>query len=116
MCNNENQIKSKDSLGVLGYLIISNKQIHSYQMDVLTDFLNNYNLSIEETVIASILDGKEDAITLNKSLKSFGEESEFVKNELYYISFVLAYVDGALDSSEKVILSQMKTYVKNSFQ
>ena len=111
MDNIEYHLNSNDSLGVLGYIIVSNQQIHSFQMDVLTEFLFNHNLIIEDTVIASILDGKEDAITLNKSLKSYEEESPQVRNELYYISLILAYVDGTMDASEKAILNQMKLYV-----
>ena len=67
---------NSSSLGVLGYLIIVNKQVHSYQLDILTDYLCAFDLNIGNTVIAGIIDGKDSSISLATSFEAFESESE----------------------------------------
>ena len=59
-----------NSLGILGYITTVNKQVHSYQIAIISDYLAQYEMSIDETVLANILDGIETACSLSQSLES----------------------------------------------
>ena len=63
--------QNMDSLGVLGYSIVVNKQVHNYQIDLIEDYLKKFNLKIDDTVLASILDGQENAISFNTAIEAF---------------------------------------------
>ena len=39
-----------NSLGILGYITTVNKQVHSNQIDIISDYLAQYEKSIDETV------------------------------------------------------------------
>lgn len=99
--------QDKNTFGVLGYLIVINKQIHSYQIDLLNGYLKCLDLKIEDTVIANIIDGKEDAISLITALSSFKHETSEVQKDLYHMLVSLASVDNRIDDDEKVLINQI---------
>ena len=93
------------ALGVLGHLVIVNKQVHSYQEDVLTEYLQPYGLRIKDTVLEAILNGSDDAESFATSLAAFAEESVAVQEELIYLLYVLSLVDKSFDADENRLIS-----------
>ena len=98
---------NSSSLGVLGYLIIVNKQVHSYQLNILTDYLCALDLNIEDTVIADIIDGKDSSVSLAFSLETFESESEQIQKDLYYVLVALSSVDNAIDENEQTLMDRI---------
>jgi len=103
--------ENKKTLGVLAYTIISNNQVHNYQTKILEEYLCSHNYKMEDTVMADILDGKETALSLSKSLEAFNAESREIQSGILYMSCVLANVDGYTDKKEDMLI---KSLVKNS--
>lgn len=99
--------QNMDSLGVLGYSIVVNKQVHNYQIDLLEDYLKKFNLKIDDTVLASILDGQENAISFNTAIEAFALEEETVKEQLLYFVYLLSSIDTNINSSEQFVIEQM---------
>ena len=96
-----------NSLGILGYITTVNKQVHSYQIAIISDYLAQYEMSIDETVLANILDGIETACSLSQSLESFSNESEDVQATLISLSIQLANVDSRIDQAEELVLRRI---------
>ena len=100
-----------NSLGVLAYLIVSNKQIHSFQLACLQEYLSSLNIYLEDTVIPNILDSKSDAISSDVALESFRNESYDVQKDIYYQVMLLAHLDGAIDKDEEDFIDKLKTKI-----
>lgn len=98
---------NNDTLGVLGYLIVVNRQVHSYQVEALTEYLDMLHLNIKETVLADIIDGKDESVTFTTSLSAFEEESEDIQKDIYYMLVILSFVDNSIDDNETSLISQM---------
>ena len=96
-----------DSLGIIGYLIVVNRQVHSYQIDALTKYLNCLGLNIENTVIGRIIDGKDDALPYETSLDAFSTESSEVQEDIYYILLLLSQLDNVMDTNEEKMMSDV---------
>ncbi|MBD5085109.1 MAG: hypothetical protein HDT33_08690 [Clostridiales bacterium] len=97
-----------NSLGVLGYLVILNELVHSDQIKCLDQYLSVCNTCMEDTCLAAIIDGKDDAMPFSQALEAFSGERLAVQECLYYLSAELAHVDGCLDGAEKVFLHQVQ--------
>lgn len=67
------------SLGVLGYLIVLNNQVHSYEMKALENYLENIDAKIEDTCLDAIIRGVEESVSYASSLEAFSHESTEVK-------------------------------------
>ena len=104
--------KNSTSLGVLGYLIIVNKQIHSYQLNILKEYLGALNLEIGSTVIANIIDGKDDCISFASSLAAFETEDELIQKDIYYVLIALSSVDNAIDDNELTLINKIVSVSK----
>ena len=100
-----------NSLGVLAYLIVSNKQIHSFQLACLQEYLTSLNIYLEDTVIPNILDSKSEAISSDVALDSFRNESYEVQKDIYYQVMLLAHLDGAIDKDEEDFIDKLKTKI-----
>ena len=96
-----------DALGVLGYLIVVNKQVHSYQVDALTEYLNLINLDINKTSLNDIIEGKDESISFATSLTAFLEEPENIQRDIYYMLVVLSFVDNSIDGNEQDLIEQI---------
>lgn len=100
--------KNLNSLGLLGYLIIVNEQVHSYQIECVEQYLNSCGLCIEDTCLSAIIGGKNDAIPFDIALQAFSMENQPTQESLYYLLSELANVDGYFENSEKKILDQVE--------
>ena len=95
---------NQDTLGLLGYLIVANKQIHSFQLEILDEYLSSIELTVPDTILAKILDGQEDAITYQASLEAYKAEDFRIQRDIYYRLIVLASVDDSIDENEEKII------------
>ena len=100
-----------NSLGVLAYLIVSNKQIHSFQLGCLQEYLSSLNIYLEDTVIPNILDSKSEAISSDVALEAFRNESYEVQKDIYYQIMLLAHLDGAVDKDEEDFIEKLKSKI-----
>lgn len=93
-----------NTLGLLGYLIVSNKQIHNYQIEVLEEYLSVIEIDISSTCLNGILDGRDESISFASALSAYELESSEVRKEIYYLLLILALVDGSFDADEKAVI------------
>lgn len=96
-----------NSLGVLGYVVTVNKQVHSYQVALIEEYLNQFGMSIETTVLACILNGYESEVTLDLSLDAFAEEDYDAQATILSLAFQLSSVDGYIDSAEEYLIERI---------
>ena len=99
------------SLGVLGYLIVLNDQIHSYEMKALKNYLNEINLKIEDTCLDSIIKGTEESVSYASSYEAFSGEDTDVKLSLLYLMFVLACVDNHFAEEEDQYINTIRNCI-----
>lgn len=95
------------SLGLLGYVITVNKQVHSYQLLVLSEYLQQFALTIEDTVLTAILDGVETAIPLSVAIEAFSKENRDVQATLVSLSIQLSNIDSRVDRAEETLLDRI---------
>ena len=100
-----------NSVGILGYLIISNKQIHNYQLMVLDEYLSSINIVSTETILHDILNGTSDSNLLNTSLNAYKCENKIVQTDLLLLLYVLSYIDGVFDCNEEELIRHILKYV-----
>jgi predicted GTPase len=93
-----------DSLGVLGTLIVLNKQIHSYELKVLQEYLNEVQIKMEETCLDGIIKGTDTSDSGEKYLNAYSGESPEVQLCLLYLLYVIANVDNNFDDNEKAYI------------
>ncbi len=105
---NKNVPSNPNTLGIVGHLIISNKQIHKYQLSLLNNYLNSISIKYQETVVADILSGSTNAISFSKSLDAFHGESSDVQRALFYLCVSIAYADNQyIDEKERFLLKKI---------
>ena len=97
-----------NSLGLLGYMIIVNKQVHSYQLECVEKYLNPYGLCLEDTCLSAVISGNGDAIPFDNALQALSKENQQVQESLYYLLSALANVDGHFENAEKEILDKVE--------
>lgn len=95
------------ALGVLGYLIVVNKQVHSYQVDALTEYLELIHLNINETLLSNIIEGNDESVSFETSLTAFSGELENIQRDIYYMLIVLSFVDNSIDDNETALINQI---------
>lgn len=105
------KILNADVLALLGYVIVCNNQIHSFQLKEVNKFLKSMNMLSEAGKIMAVLDGKSEALTLSETLKLYSEEEEDVKRNIYWFCCVLARMDGIIDSEEYGLLSKIREHI-----
>ena len=98
---------NNDALGVLGYLIVVNRQVHSYQVDALTEYLELIHLDINETVLNDIIERKDESVSFATSLAAFSGEPENIQRDIYYMLIILSFVDNAIDDNETALIKQI---------
>lgn len=103
-----------ESFGVLGYLIITDKQIHNYQLEILSDYLSAWDKTIDDTVIGNILDGKNEALSFEDALNHFSNEAEDIQKSIIHCLVELASIDDVIDENEINLISKIKTVSKLS--
>jgi len=95
------------ALGVLGYLIVINQQVHKYQLDALVINLDSIGVSIEESVLTDIIDGNDSAIEYSSALDAFADENVQIQEDIYHMMLVLSQLDNVIDDKEKYLLSEV---------
>lgn len=108
------------TIGLLGYIIVINDEIHSRQIKLLNDIIAHYEIKDDDEIIKDILDDKDEKIEYNDCLIAFQQETKETKELIYIICFQLAIVDNdnilsnSPDSKEESILKELETYMGNS--
>ncbi len=95
------------SLGVLGYLIVLNDQVHSYEMKALLKYLDDIGVRIEDTCLDAIIRGDDESISFAASVEAFSKEGTEVKICLLYLMFVLSCVDNHYASDEAAYINDI---------
>lgn len=114
------ELSSNNSLGLLGYIIIVNEEIHSRQIKWLERVTEQYEWSDQQDIIKNILNDTEEKISFNDSLNCYFKENRETKELIYRICFQLAiidqesYAENKPDSQEEKILKSMETEIGNS--
>ncbi len=96
-----------ETLAVLGYMVVVNKQVHSYQLEEIDQYLMECGASLDNTCLPSILDGQDDAIPLERAMEAFIAEETAVQEGILFVLSVLANVDTCMDEREKKLLSDV---------
>lgn len=107
---------NENSLGILGYIIVINKQVHKYQLDALSPNLEAIGTSIEASVLNDIIDGKDSAVERSETLEAFATENEKVQEDLYYMLLVLSQLDNVIDANEEQFVSEVYSRSKISLE
>ena len=113
------ELRFRNSIGLLGYIIIVNEEIHSRQIKWLNIVLKQQEIDNESDLIKDILDDKDDKLSYNDCLNSFQQESLQTKELIYRICFQLAIIDNDnilsydVDSQEEKILKNIEYYIDN---
>ena len=113
------ELRFRNSIGLLGYIIIVNEEIHSRQIKWLNIVLKQYELDDESDLIKDILNDKDDKISYNDCLNCFQQEPLENKELIYRICFQLAIIDNDnilsydVDSQEEKILKDIERYIDN---
>lgn len=111
------ELRFRNSIGLLGYIIIVNEEIHSRQIKWLNIVLKQQEIDNESDLIKDILDDKDDKPSYNDCLNSFQQESLQTKELIYRICFQLAIIDNDnkasydVDSQEETILKNIEYYI-----
>lgn len=93
-----------DAIGILGYLIIVNRQIHNYQVNIIEEYLNSFEFTINDTPLKAIFEDSENKLKLNEAIDAFKVEDDTVQKNILYLLYMLSYVDSAIDSGEERIV------------
>lgn len=95
------------AFGVLGYLIVLNNQVHSYELKALENYLESIDTKLEETCLDAIIRGVEESVSYATSYDAFSNESNDVKLCLLHLMYVLSYVDNHFAESEEEYISEI---------
>lgn len=96
-----------ETLAVLGYMVVVNKQVHSYQLEEIDQYLMECGTSLDNTCLPPILDGQDDAIPLARAMEAFIAEELAVQEGILFVLSVLANVDTCMDEGEKKFFSDV---------
>ncbi len=105
------------SIGLLGYIIVVNDEIHSRQIKMLNDVLTRYEIIDDNEIIRDILNDKDEKIAFNDCLIAFQQENRKIKEFIYRICFQLAVIDNdnfisdKPDSKEESVLRSLENYM-----
>ena len=102
------------SYGVLGYLIVLNRQIHSYEMAALEKYLDSVDVRIEDTCLDAILRGADTPLSYSAAYDAFSKENTELKLCFLYLMYVLAYADEHFSESEESYIDRIRKCVEIS--
>lgn len=109
---------SYKTIGLLGYIIVINEEIHSRQIKMLNDVLTKYGIVDDDEIIKDILDDKEEKVSYNDCITAFQREDIEIKQIIYRICFQLAIIDNdsasSPDSKEESVLKNLESYMDTS--
>ena len=95
---------------IISYLIVSDKQIHSKEMDILEDYWQKHNFTKEEKgYCLAILGDRDEKIPLNVLLAEIGKADFEDTEKLQFITTLceLAVYDMHIDASETEIMDKV---------
>lgn len=96
-----------NAIGLLGYLVVINKQIHNYQVNVIKDYLSSFECDINDTPLREIFADSDNKLLLNDAIAAFGEEASSVQESILFLLYMLASVDNAIDSGEEEFIDKV---------
>ena len=111
-------IRFNSAIGLFGYMIIANEEIHSRQIKWLDHILTHYELTDSKNLVKDILDDTDEKISFNDCILSFQRESKETKAFIYRTCFQLAIVDdnnivsSKPDQQEDRILRGLESYLE----
>jgi predicted GTPase/uncharacterized tellurite resistance protein B-like protein/uncharacterized membrane-anchored protein YhcB (DUF1043 family) len=94
---------------IMAYLIVSDKQIHSKEMDILEDYWQKHKFSKDEKELCfAILGDRDEKIPLNGLLVEIGKADFKDKEKLQFITTLceIAVYDMHIDASETEIIEK----------
>ena len=106
-------LNSYKALALIGYIVISNGEIHARQIKWIDVILHDEELDLYKNVIYDILNNTDEKTSYNDALEKFRMESQEVKEKIVMYCYQLAMIDGSLndessiDSNEKHILDDL---------
>ena len=112
-------VRFNNTIGLFGYMIIVNEEIHSRQIKWLDHILTHYELTDSKNLVKDILDDTDEKVSYNDCIISFQQESKETKEFVYRICFQLAIVDdnnidsNRPDRQEDRILKNLEFYLEN---
>ena len=57
--------KNINTIGLLGYLVVINKQIHNYQVNIIKDYLGSFECEIGDTPIKEIFADSDNKLSFD---------------------------------------------------
>ena len=97
-------LNSYKALALIGYIVISNGEIHARQIKWIDVILHDEELDLYKNVIYDILNNTDEKTSYNDALEKFRMESQEVKEKIVMYCYQLAMIDGSLNAR----LTQMK--------
>lgn len=110
------EIYNTDCLALLGYMIVLNEEMHSYQIRYLNEFLEKENLVDEKKqLVYDVIHDLDEKISYNQAIEAYLNEATENKKKIYSACLHLAMVDAEIcdkkngvDSAELSLLKDME--------
>ena len=99
--------KNINTVGLLGYLVVINKQIHNYQVNVIRDYLNSFGCDIDDTPLKDIFADSDRKLLLEDAINAFKVEEYDIQSIILFLLYLLASVDNAIDSGEEEFIGRI---------
>lgn len=88
------QINDYNVLAIIGYMIICDNHIHSYELKVLDLFIQDKKLGEDAyNIINDILNDKDDKMTFNDALLALEKESVELQKEIIFLLMCIRDID-----------------------
>ncbi len=100
-------LKKWETLSLIGYLIVCNNQIHSYQIRLINSYLETKNNDQAELYVTHVLDHKKEKIGYDEAINFFSQEDSKIKKELCILLHGVASVDGLIDEDERRFFAEI---------
>lgn len=107
-------LRNKETLAIIGHIVVSNNQIHNYQKRYIMELFKKNSLTKDYQYIESIFSGSDDKIELEESIFNFNNEDMRTKAILYKEIVIISKLDGNIDKYENDLLKQLNIPKKNS--
>lgn len=104
----EINLKDQRSLSIIGHLIVSNTQVHNYQVRYVKDLFEKNNFMDRYSDISNIFSDSVNLIKKEDSIRLFNNEKTSNREKLFYHLLIIANLDGVIDEDEKNFLKELK--------
>lgn len=101
------QIKDYNLLAIIGYMIVCDNHIHSYELKVLDLFIKDKKLGEDAyNIINNILNDNDDKVTLNSAILALEKESEELQKEIIFLLMCIRNADDNKHPKENEIIEK----------